>query len=197
MSSGPTPPQARAPQAPSPPQPQPQKSHTLLWIFAIIGGGIALMVILALVVAGVFFRRIRVDEDGKKVEIETLAGKIKVDAEGPRRTGLPVYPGATRSATDGANIELSAKSGEGVGVAVEEYSTPDDLDKVTAWYTQKLGPNFRREDDRSRTHSYHGGENADVAFMEDRGAGARVVALKKTSPGVEISLIRAGVKEAQ
>jgi len=196
MSSGPPPPQSRAPQAPPPPQPQ--KSHTLMWIFGIIGGGIVLMVILGLVVAGVFFRRIHVDESGNKVEIETLAGKIKVDAEGPHRTGLPIYPGATRSNTDGANIELSSKSGDAVGVAMEKYSTPDGLDKVTAWYAQKLGPNFRREDEhsRTRTHAYGQG-NADVVFVEDRGAGARVVALNKAAAGAEISLIRAGVREAQ
>jgi hypothetical protein len=198
MSSGPTPPQPRAPQAPPPPQPQPHKSRTLLWIFGIIGGGIALMIILALVVAGVFFRRIHVDESGNKVEIETLAGKIKVDAEGPRRTGLPIYPGATRSNTDGASIELSSKSGDAVGVAIEKYSTPDGVDKVTAWYAQKLGPNFHREDEHSRTHTHtYGGGNADVAFVEDRGAGARIVALSKTSAGAEITLVRAGVKEAQ
>jgi len=197
MSSGPTSPQPRAPQAPPPAQPEPPKSHTLRWIFGIIGGGIALMVILGLVFANVFFRRIHVDESGNKVEIETLAGKIKMDAEGPRRTGLPIYPGATRSATDGANIELSSKSGDAVGVALEKYSTPDDIEKVTAWYAQKLGPNFRREDGHSHSHVSHGEGNADVAFVEDRGAGARVVALTKTSAGAEISMIRAGVKEAQ
>jgi hypothetical protein len=169
-----------------------------MWIFGIIGGGIALMIILALVFAGVFFRRIHVDETGNKVEIETLAGKIKVDAEGPRRTGLPIYPGATRSNTDGANIELSSKEGGAFGVAVEKYTTGDDLNKVIAWYAQKLGPNFRREDEHSRTRTHTYGEgNADVVFVEDRGAGARVVALTKTSAGAEISLIRAGVKEAQ
>lgn len=196
MSSGPTAPQPRAPQAPLP-QAQPQKSHTLMWIFVIIGSGIALMVILGLVVAGVFFRRIHVDETGNKVEIETLAGNLKVDSEGPQRTGLPVYPGATKSNTDGAKIEFSGKEGGAFGVAVEKYTTADNLDKVIAWYAQKLGPNFRREDANSHTHSYHGQENADAVFVENRGAGARIVALKKMSPGTEISLVRAGVKEAQ
>jgi len=193
MSSGPTP-QASTPRPSAPP---PQKSNALLWILAIIGGGVILMVVLGLVVAGVFVRRVRVDEAGKKVEIETAAGSIRVDSESAHRTGLPVYPGATRKTSEGAAVELSSRSGDAVGVTVESYSTTDNFDKVTEWYAQKLGPNFRREDGHGHVHGIQGVSDADVAFVEDRGAGARVVALQKKSGIVEISLVRAGAKEVQ
>jgi hypothetical protein len=40
-------------------------------------------------------------------------------------------------------------------------------------------------------------DHADVVYVNDSGDGARVVALTARSPGVEISLVRAGKKEVQ
>jgi hypothetical protein len=165
----------------------------------IIGGGFVLLIVLGLIVAGVVMRHVNVREKGDKVEIETPVGSIRVNSDDAHPSGLPIYPGATRTKSDSANVELTAKSGQAVGVAVERYTTPDSLEKVSAWYVQKLGPAYHLEKSGHRTHYIHGVDegNADAVYLNDSGDGARVVALKAKSPGVEIALVRAGKKEVQ
>ncbi|MFZ3217317.1 MAG: hypothetical protein WA192_14765 [Candidatus Acidiferrales bacterium] len=180
--------------------PQRRRSSTAVWwILGIVAGGIVVMVLFGLALAGLFIHNFRVQNQGNKVEIETPVGAIKVDKDAARSAGLPVYPGAKSSGEDkGASVELSSGD-SGVGVAVEHYSTPDNLEKVNAWYAQRLGSSFRREVNLS-SHPIHGvivNADADVAFVDDRGDGARVVALTKKADGVEIVLVRAEKKEAQ
>jgi hypothetical protein len=180
--------------------PQRSNSNTAVWwILGIVAGGIVLMVICGLALAGLFIHHLHVHEEGKNVEIQSPVGSIKVNKDGARSSGLPVYPGArTSSDNDHANIELSAGNG-GFALAVEKYDTPDDLDKVTAWYALRLGPNFRREKHGSPTkvHGVDATSDADVAFVDDRGDGARVVALTRKTDHVEIALVRVGAKETQ
>jgi hypothetical protein len=194
MSSVPT------PQPPQPPQvPAQNSSQVLWWILGILGGGIALLVMLGLMIGGAVLRHLNVREKGDKVEIETSVGSIRVNSDSAHPTGLPIYPGATRVKSEGANVELSARDGLAVGVGVEKYSTSDDLEKVSAWYVQKLGPSYHREKSGHETHYLHGtdSDNANIVYVNDSGDGARVVALTSKSSGVEIALIRAGKKEVQ
>jgi hypothetical protein len=187
--------------APVPAAPQPpRRSNNVVWvILAILGGGFAILILLGLVVAAIFIRHVRVDEAGKKVEIETPVGSLKVKAGDERSTGLPIYPGATPDKSDNAKIQVSLPQGQSVGVAAEKYLTQDDLEKVTAWYAHRLGSNFRREDHESaaRRHVHTEVHDADVAFTSETSEGTRVVALKKTDADVEISLLRAGKREIQ
>lgn len=48
---------------------------------------------------------------------------------------------------------------------------------------------------RARAHTEV--DDADVSFVSETSEGARVVALKQTNSGVEISLVRAGKREVQ
>jgi len=183
----------------SAPAPQQKNNQVIWWIVGIIGGGIALLVILGLMVAGVVMRHVNVKEKGGKVEIETPVGSIRVNSDAAHPTGLPIYPGAKRIESDGADVELTSKDGEAVGLGVERYATSESLEKVSAWYVQKLGPSYHREKPGHGTHHVRGmdGDKADIVYVNDSGDGARVVALTAKSPGVEISLIRAGKKEVQ
>lgn len=186
----------------SAPTPQQKNNQVVWWILGIVGGGIALLVVLALVVAGVVMHHVKVRENAGKVEIETPVGAVRVisgDNDDAHSTGLPIYPGATRVKSEGANVELSVKDGGAVGISMEKYSTPDHLEKVSAWYTQKLGPSYKREKPHEGSHDrprFNTGD-ADIVYVNDAGDGARVVALKDGSSGVEISLVRAGKKEIQ
>ncbi|MGD0426946.1 MAG: hypothetical protein ABSC10_09515 [Candidatus Acidiferrales bacterium] len=179
--------------------PQRRSNNAVWWILGIVAGGIVVMVLFGLALAGLFIRNLRVHNQGNNVEIQTPVGAIKVNKDVPRATGLPVYPGATSSGNDkNAKVELSAGDG-GVGIAVEHFSTIDNLDQVDKWYLHRLGPSFRREQDLSR-HPIHGvtvDSDTDIAFVDDHGDGARVVALTKKGEGVDIVLFRAGKKEAQ
>ena len=169
------------------------------WILGIVGGGIVVMVFLGLMFAGFVVRNSHVNDQGKNVDIQTPVGEIKVNQNPTHASGLPVYPGATPSSKDShANVELS--SGEaGVGVAVENYSTTDPLDKVAAWYSQRLGSGFTREKSGGeiKVHGMVVSTDADATFSDDHGDSTRTVALTRSDEKVEITLVRAGKREAQ
>jgi hypothetical protein len=179
--------------------PQRRGNNAVWWILGIVAGGIVVMVLFGLALAGLFIRNLRVHNQGNNVEIQTPVGAIKVNKDVPRATGLPVYPGATSAGNDkNAKVELSAGDG-GVGIAVEHFTTSDNLDQVDAWYGHRLGPSFRREQKLS-DHPIHGvtvDSDTDIAFVDDHGDGARVVALTKKTDGADIVLFRAAKKEAQ
>lgn len=184
--------------APVPPQPSPpRRNDAVLWILAIVGGGFVVLVLGGLLVASIFFRHVHVNQNGKQVEIETPAGALRVNGDQPHPTGLPVYPGAQPDKSEGATVELSAISGAGLGLATEKYVTSDDLDEVSDWYKQQLGPSYKREDHGSTTHRQHVSSDADVAYVYEKGDNTRLVALTKKPDGVEIELLRIGKKEVQ
>jgi hypothetical protein len=179
--------------------PQRRGNNTVWWILGIVAGGIVVMVLFGLALAGIFIRNLRVHNQGNNVEIQTPVGAIKVNKDVPRATGLPVYPGATSGGKDNnTKVELSAGDG-GVGIAVEHFSTSDNLDEVDKWYARRLGGGFRREEnhDHQPIHGVTVDSDTDIAFVDDHGDGARVVALTKKSDGVDIVLFRAAKKEAQ
>jgi hypothetical protein len=179
--------------------PQRRSNNAVWWILGIGAGGIVVMVMFGLALAGLFIRNLRVHNQGNNVDIETPVGAIKVNKDATRATGLPVYPGAkTSGESKNAQVELSNDDG-GVGIAVEHFTTPDSLNQVDAWYAHRLGSSFRRENNLSK-HPIHGvtvDSDTDIAFVDDHGDGARAVALTKKGDGVDIVLFRAGKKEAQ
>src|ERR1700722_18294187 len=182
-----------------PPPVRQDRSTAVWWILGIVGGGIVVMVFLGLMLAGFVLRNSRLDKEGKNVDIQTPVGEFKVNQDQNHASGLPIYPGATPSGKDDqANLEILAGQ-SGVGLAVETYSTPDSLEKVTAWYAQRLGSSFRRENphEKSRNKAVSVDNDSDVSFVDDHGNGARVVGLKKQESTVEISLLRVGKREAQ
>lgn len=182
-----------------PPPVRQDRTTAVWWILGIVGGGIVVMVLLGLMLAGYVLRNSRLDTAGKNVDIQTPVGELKVNQDQNHASGLPVYPGAMPSGKDDqANLEILAGE-SGVGLAVETFETPDALEKVTAWYTQRLGSSFHRENphDKSKIHGINVDSDSDVAFVDDHGNGARVVALKKKDSRVEISLLRVGKREAQ
>ena len=144
-----------------------------------------------------FIRRVHVNQTGKQVEIETPAGALRVNGDQVHATGLPVYPGAQPDKSEGSTVELSAISGAGLGLATEKYVTSDDLDQVSDWYQQQLGPSYKREDHGSATHREHVSSDADVAYVYEKGDTTRLVALTKKPGGVDIQLLRIGKKEVQ
>jgi hypothetical protein len=179
--------------------PQRRSNNAVWWILGIVAGGIVVMVLFGLALAGIFIRNLRVHNQGNNVEIQTPVGAIKVNKDVPRASGLPVYPGATSGGKDNnAKVDLSAGDGA-LGIAVEHFTTSDNLDQVDKWYAHRLGSIFRREENHEH-HPIHGvtvDSDTDLAFVDDHGDGVRVVALTKKGDGVDIVLFRAGKKEAQ
>jgi hypothetical protein len=82
------------------------------------------------------------DGEDKKVKIDTPLGGIHVNTDKPQgSTGIAQYPGATlKPDHDGdknADVELGFGSFQ-LKVKVEHYTTPDDRDKVMAFYRTAL-----------------------------------------------------------
>lgn len=194
MSSGSS---GRPPMNMAPPR---RDNNAVWWILGIVVGGIVIMIVFGVALAGMFLHRVHVIGTDKNVDIQTPVGELKVNTDSVHSTGLPVYPGAVHSDEKNKNAQIELNAGDsGVGIAVENYTTGDSLDQVTAWYQRHLSASFKREnpqavkfhDDDSVDH------HADVAFVDDRGDGARVVALTKKDEGVGISLVRVGKRETQ
>jgi hypothetical protein len=179
--------------------PQRRGNNAVWWILGIVAGGIVVMVLFGLALAGLFIRNLRVHNQGNNVEIQTPVGAIKVNKDVPRASGLPIYPGAKPGENDNnAKVDLSNDDG-GLGIAVEHFITSDNLDQVDKWYAHRLGSSFRREEnhDHKPIHGVTVDSDTDLAFVDDHGDGVRVVALTKKDDGVDIVLFRAGKKEAQ
>lgn len=191
-----------SPASPSPsavPPPSPSQNTAIWWVLGILGGGVVILALCGLIFTAYVARQVRVKEAGKRVEISTPVGRIQVNKEGSHDTGLPIYPGARALESNGANIEIMPVDGARVGVAASKYLTADPLDKVAAWYAERLGPSFSREASGRKTRYIKGvdASNADIAFISDSGDLVRVVSLKKRPDGVEIGLARIGKQEAQ
>jgi hypothetical protein len=196
MSSTPLPPAAPLP----PPSQHPPRNTALWWILGILGGGIVILGFVGLTIAGLVVRHLHVSKSGDTVAIETPVGAIKVNKGDTHATGLAVYPGATLTDDKSHSVEIDADDSS-VGIAAEEYRTGDALEKVRAWYSKKLGPDFHMETGtqhgaRSSKDSLHVG-NHTIAFVDDRGNGARIVALDSDGGGTKITLFRAGKREPQ
>ena len=156
-------------------------------------------VFLGLMFAGLVIRNSHLNQEGKNVDIQTPVGELKVNQNPNHSSGLPVYPGATPSTKDShANVELSAGEA-GLGLVVENLTTTDSLDKVTAWYAQRLGPVFKRQDKNGniQVNGMTVTTDADVAFSDDHGDSTKSVVLSRKDGDVEITLVRVGKREAQ
>ncbi len=193
-----------SPGSPSPspsavPPPSPSQNTAIWWVLGILGGGVVILALCGLIFTAYVARQVRVKEAGKRVEISTPAGQIRVNQGGAQDTGLPVYPGARTLESNGANIEIMPVEGARVGVAASKYFTADPLDKVAGWYAERLGPGFSREAPGRKTRRIQGVDagSADVAFISDNGDLVRIVSLKKRADGVEIGLARIGKQEVQ
>jgi hypothetical protein len=195
MSTAPTGPPvgASAPQQPPPPK----RNDAVFWILAIVGGGFLVLIVGGLLLASLFIRRVHVSDTGKQVEIETPAGALRVNNDRLHSTGLPVYPDAKRIESEGSGVELSAPGGAGLAIATEKYTASVDLERVSQWYQQHLGPGYEREEHGSMTHRQHVDSSAYVAYVYEKGDNVRVVALTRKSEGIEIELLRIGKKEVQ
>ncbi|MGH9344575.1 MAG: hypothetical protein ACRD19_12555 [Terriglobia bacterium] len=171
---------------------RPPSSHGVL---------IALLVLALIVVCAVaaliygvriISQNVSVRHEGQnQVSIKTPVGSIDVNQGAetdPALIGLPLYPGAQRvNDKDSANVNLDFPGGrnnQGVAVSVvaAKFETPDPLDKVAAYYRDQLSGQI------SKTTSSHAGQ--EIAFEIKRENLDKVVALKTTASGTEISLVR-------
>lgn len=198
MSAAPVPPPGQLP-----PPTQHQPNNAVWWILGIIGGCILLFIVAGLTLAGLFLRRVNVRNSGNSVDIQTPVGEFAVN-KGEHATGLPVYPGATKSTDDDSGGSASFSFGDqgGLAIAAEAYVSSDPEGKIKDWYHDRLGSNFRLETGRDQDAEFRHAKitvssDQDLSFVDDRGDAVRLVALKRTAGGVKITLLRLGKQETQ
>ena len=182
--------------------PPAQKSNAVWWILGVAGGFLLLLIVAAVFVGAMFVRGIRVDEKSQTVQISTPAGQLTVQSTGKvRDIGLPIYPGATLEESGGSIEFTTPDEAQRVGITAARYVTADTMEKVDAWYAQRLGTAFRRckpdttdvSIDVQGVHVRKG----DLAFVSEETGLVRVVAVKRRVSGAEIGLARIGKRETQ
>jgi hypothetical protein len=125
--------------------------------------------------------------------VHTQGGSFRLQNQNQVGPGLPVYPRASLELPEASSIGTSMKQAEN-GVTVSTYHTADLRDFVDNWYSQHLSPEFKRRDSGDKPvpeiFKDTNVSDSDIAFVAERGAQTRIVALSLDEGGTKISLIR-------
>ncbi|HMD86328.1 MAG TPA: hypothetical protein VKO18_16685 [Terriglobia bacterium] len=184
MATGPQP-----PRPPAPPQPPGSGSHAVTIALLIV----ALIVLVAGIAVweGVRFLasavHVQVENQAggkKEVSIRTPFGSIEVNKDvNEASLGLPIYPGATHIKEQGsAAVNLDIAEEAQLHVLAGRFETPDSLDKVVAFYHDRLGDQVTKYTERD-------GEGKTVFEMK-HDKHDKVVALKNSGDKTVIELVR-------
>ncbi len=177
------------PRPPAPPQPPRTGSHILVIVLLLLAlivvvGGVGVWVGLRVLSSAV---SVNVDKGGggkKEVSIKTPLGSLEVNqGVNEASLGLPIYPGATPlKEHDSATVNLDIADEAKVRILAGKFETPDSLDKVVAFYHDRLGnevTSFKEKDEEGKT-----------VFEIKSDKQQKVVALKNDGDKTVIELVR-------
>jgi len=180
----------RTPVPPTPPPPPRPRSNILSIV--LLSVGLIVLICVLTVWAGLRFLahgvRINVSDEGaakKAVSINTPFGGIQVNKSSDvseAALGLPVYPKAARLHDDSsASVSLGLPGDAALHVAAAKYQTADSIEKVKAFYQDRIGKevtNYKEKDREGKT-----------VFEIKVGDDVKVVALKDQFDGTRIELV--------
>jgi hypothetical protein len=131
--------------------------------------------------------QVQVEEKGggrKEVSINTPVGSIEVHHEvNEDSLGLPLYPGATKVPDkDSATVNLGFGDEASVQVRVAKFETPDSLERVKAFYKERLGSEV--------TKFTVEGASGKATFEIKTGDQEKVVVLEGAGSKTQIKLVR-------
>jgi len=177
------------PRPPAPPQPPGSRSHIvaialLLLALIVLVGGIAVWAGLRFLASAV---HVQVENRGggkKEVSVKTPFGSVEVNKNvNEASLGLPIYPGAIHITEQGsATLNLDIADEAKLHVLAGRFETPDSLDKVVAFYHDRLGDqvtNFKEKNEEGKT-----------VFEIKHDKQDKVVALKSSGDKTVIELVR-------
>jgi hypothetical protein len=135
---------------------------------------------------------VQVEQGGggkKEVSVKTPFASVNVNKDiNEASLGLPIYPGATRIKEHGsATVNLDIADEAKLRVLAGKFETPDSVDKVQAFYHDRLGDQvtkFKQRDEEGKT-----------VFEIKQDKQDKVVALKSSGDKTIIELVR--VSEGQ
>jgi hypothetical protein len=156
----------------------------LLLALVVVVGGIGVWIGLRVLSNAV---NVHVDQaaGGKKeISIKTPLGSLEVNqGVNAARLGLPIYPGATPlKENDSATVNIDIADEAKFRVLAGKFKTPDSLDKVVAFYHDRLGDQvtqFKEKDEQGKT-----------VFEMKHDKQEKVVALKSDGNTTVIELVR-------
>jgi hypothetical protein len=122
--------------------------------------------------------------DKKEVSIKTPVGSMQVNKGVDEASlGLPIYPGATRLNEKGsATVNFDILDEAKFQVLAGKYATSDSLDKVRAFYHDRLGDQVTKYKDRD--------EQGKTVFEMKHDKQTQVVTLKRYGDKTVIELVR-------
>jgi len=183
---------ATSPQPPRPPAPPPPPGSSSNIIAIVL-----LLLALIVVVAGIAIWgglhylsnavRVQVKQDHggqKHVSITTPVGSMQVNKGVDESSlGLPIYPGATPVKEKGsATVNFDILDEAKLQVLAGKFETSDSLDKVQAFYHDRLGDQVTKYKDRD--------EEGKTVFEIKHDKQDQVVALKRYGNKTVIELVR-------
>ena len=182
------------PRPPAAPQPPGSGRHivaiALLHLaLVVLIGGIAIWGGLRFLSSAV---HVNVEQAGvgkKAVSVKTPFASVEINKDvNEASLGLPIYPGATRIKEHGsATVNLDIADEAQLRVLAGKFETPDSVDKVTAFYHDRLGDQVTKFKERN--------EEGKTVFEIKNDKQDKVVALKSNGDKTVIELVR--VSEGQ
>lgn len=170
---------------PRPPAPPRTGSH----IVAIV---LCILALIVLVSVGAIWTGLRILSQGVKVQVDEKGQKKNVLLKVPfgsvevRRDvseaslGLPLYPGA-KNIEEKATVDLEFGGEGGARIAVGKFETPDPIDKVRAFYEERLGHEVTKTIEKDR--------RGKTVLEISKGGTEKIVALKGGPLGTTIELV--------
>jgi hypothetical protein len=168
-----------APPAPAAAAPAAKAGSPVLKIVLIVLGVIVLFSLLGIgaCVFGIYKARQKVHQLAESARVTHTFGTPEVHAEKtPESSETPTtaaaipddlaYPGATATES-GGNISFG-----GIGVSGQEYETSDPVDKVVAFYKEKLGSKAMLQESEGKTTIVLSGSNGMVTVIIEPEEGA-------------------------
>lgn len=191
----------------------PERGGAWQVILAIIGGLVVLCLLAVVIAVWAVKNLVKVEVeragDAKRVEIHTPIGDLEIrKAEDvASELHLPVYPGAVPD-EEGASIRLRGrlwKEEGGLDVVAAKFRSDDPFDQVDAWYRERLGSEFVRQqgkiDIRGEPGEEHGWQvrvepdGDDVVYSREREGRLHGVSLSHEREQVKIGLFE--IREAR
>ena len=186
---------ATSPQPPRPPAPpQPTRNPSNIIAIALLSLALILVVGGIALWEGLRFLsnvHVQVEQEGgakKQVSIKTPVGSMEVNKGVDEASlGLPIYPGATPLKEKGsATVNFDIMDEARVQVLAGKFETSDSVDKVRAFYHDRLGDQvtkYKERDEEGKTVFEIKHDKLDQVVALKRNGGKTVIELVRVSEG--------------
>jgi hypothetical protein len=143
------------------------------------------------ILSNVVHVQVNKDAGGEKhLSIKTPVGSFEVNADiDEARLGLPIYPGSIRLKDHGsATVNIDIADQAKVRVLAGKFETPDSVDKVKAFYHDRLGDQVTKFTEKN--------PEGKTVFEMKHDKQDKVVSLKINGEKTTIELVRVSESDA-